>query len=164
MFPLCTVGSITRVGSDHWPVVLEEGSNSKNNKRVFRFENSWVQRADFQQMVRERWQQRIEFGRKKEYSLDKWHKKICRLRSFLKGWGGNLKGEHKRIKEEIRLQIRLLDELDMEGGLKEAQYEERYRLEEELEDILAEEELYWQQRGSEKWVLQEDSNTNFFSI
>lgn len=33
MFPLCTVGSLTRVGSDHWPLVLEDGAQTKVNKR-----------------------------------------------------------------------------------------------------------------------------------
>lgn len=115
-------------------------------------------------MISEKWQQQVGLGKKEVYSLDRWHKKLCKLRSFLKGWGGNLKGEHKRVKEEILHHIRLLDEHDQDGGLDETQYEERYRLEEELEEILAEEEIYWQQRGSEKWVLQGDANTNFFHL
>lgn len=34
----------------------------------------------------------------------------------------------------------------------------------ELEEILAEEELYWQQRGKQKWILEGDANTTFFHL
>jgi len=41
---------------------------------------------------------------------------------------------------------------------------ERNQLELELEELLQEEELYWQQRGREKWILEWDNNTNFFHL
>lgn len=31
-----------------------------------------------------------------------------------------------------------------------------------MQQILLEEELYWQRRGGEKWILEGDSNTSFF--
>jgi hypothetical protein len=40
----------------------------------------------------------------------------------------------------------------------------RYELAEELEEILVEEEVYWQQRGREKLVLEGESNTSFFHL
>ena len=42
--------------------------------------------------------------------------------------------------------------------------EERRRIEEELEKVNEAEELYWQQRGGEKWIFEGDSNTNFFHL
>ena len=42
--------------------------------------------------------------------------------------------------------------------------QERVGLETELENILEEEETYWQQRGSEKQVLEGDANTAFFHM
>lgn len=40
----------------------------------------------------------------------------------------------------------------------------RLQLEEGLEKLMELEELYWQQRGSEKWVLEGDSNSSFFHL
>jgi hypothetical protein len=41
-------------------------------------------------------------------------------------------------------------------------WEARYKIEAELEQIYYKEEAYWQQRGSEKWLLQGDANSAFF--
>lgn len=123
-FPLCTVGTLTRIGSDHWPVVLVDGDHYKVNKRIFKFENQWVKKDGFQQLIAEKWQQGGDNRKRSSYSLDKWQNKMSKLRTFLKGWGGNLKGEHKRIKEEILIQIRRLDDLEFADRLNKAQYEE----------------------------------------
>jgi hypothetical protein len=40
----------------------------------------------------------------------------------------------------------------------------RCELENELEKIMEAEELYWQQRGGEKWVLEGDDNTTFYHL
>ena len=42
--------------------------------------------------------------------------------------------------------------------------EERLRLESELEAFFEEEEIYWQQRGAERQVLEGDANTTFFHL
>jgi hypothetical protein len=49
---------------------------------------------------------------------------------------------------------------EVEGGF----WSERYQLEAQLEKIYQAEELYWQQRSCEKWLLQGDANTSFFHI
>ena len=35
-------------------------------------------------------------------------------------------------------------------------------MESELQEIYTAEEIYWQKRGGERWILQGDSNTSFF--
>lgn len=37
-----------------------------------------------------------------------------------------------------------------------------YELERELQQILTDEEMQWQRRGGEKWILAGDSNTSYF--
>ena len=37
-----------------------------------------------------------------------------------------------------------------------------YELEKSLQQILVDEELQWQRRGGEKWILAEDSNSSYF--
>jgi hypothetical protein len=41
-------------------------------------------------------------------------------------------------------------------------WQQRYQLENNLDHIYQKEEMFWQQRGSEKWVLEGDANTTFF--
>jgi mannosylglycoprotein endo-beta-mannosidase len=46
--------------------------------------------------------------------------------------------------------------------LSEPEWAFRYELEAELTFILRCEELYWQQRGRQQWILEGDANTAFF--
>lgn len=43
-------------------------------------------------------------------------------------------------------------------------YQRRLALEVELEKLLEAEEIYWQRRGGERWILEGDANTSFFHL
>ena len=42
------------------------------------------------------------------------------------------------------------------------EWRHRFALEEKLVKLYEVEEIYWQKRGGEKWILQGDSNSSFF--
>jgi hypothetical protein len=76
--------------------------------------------------------------------------------------GANLDGEMRRQTIEL---ISLMVEIDKKAERQELHSDEwryRYKLERDLEKILAFEEKNWQQWCSAKWVLQGDANTRFF--
>ena len=50
------------------------------------------------------------------------------------------------------------------NGLNHEMSTKRLQLEKEWEDIMGAEEIYWQQRGGEKWILEGDSISNFFHL
>lgn len=51
----------------------------------------------------------------------------------------------------------------MEGKqVDQVDWEARYQVEEELNQIYEMEELFWQKRGGETWLLQGDANTGYF--
>ena len=99
--PLTSPRSITRIGSDHWPLLLDTGGPNNIKKRQFYFERQWMQVDGFTDLVRKRWL--VGRGRYPEnaYSLDKWHGNISMLRKFLKGWGDNMRGGYRRQKENL---------------------------------------------------------------
>jgi len=97
------------------------------------------------------------------YSLDKWHGNLVMLRQFLKGWGANIRGDYRREKEALLQQLREIDEKVNVGDTDPILMRSRYK-EEELEKLMEAEELYWQRRGDEKWVLEGDLNTAFFHL
>ena len=78
--------------------------------------------------------------------------------------GGNLRGEYKRRKTELLIQIQTLDTQEERRHLSEEESQKRGILKEELEHLMELEELYWQQRGGEKWVLEGDMNSSFFHL
>jgi hypothetical protein len=55
-----------------------------------------------------------------------------------------------------------LDKASESQNLCEEHWRERYCVENKLEVIYQKEGLYWQQRGSEKWITHEDANTEYF--
>ena len=77
-----------------------------------------------------------------------------------KRMGDNLRGEYKRKKNDMLSQI--LDDLMEAKATDEELNKKRLQLEVELEKIMEAEEMYWQQRGGEKWTLEGDTNSSFF--
>jgi hypothetical protein len=87
-------------------------------------------------------------------------------RQYLRGWSANKSVVSKKEKADI---LSRLEELDKKGEdntilFPESLWMERYHLEAKLDQIYYKEEIYWQQRGSEKWLLQGDANTHFFML
>jgi hypothetical protein len=95
------------------------------------------------------------------YSVDFWHKCLCAARQYLKGWNANNSREAKKEKKDILSKLEEMDrDLESQGG--DRLWVERYQLEGKLQQIFQKEEVYWQQRGSERWILMGDANTKFF--
>ncbi|KAE8768664.1 putative NOT transcription complex subunit VIP2 [Hordeum vulgare] len=59
-------------------------------------------------------------------------------------------------------QIRMLDVLADGPGLSPDDWIRRYSLEASLMDIFQSEELFWQGRGGQNWLLKGDANTAYF--
>jgi hypothetical protein len=67
--------------------------------------------------------------------------------------GANLDGEMRKQKTDL---VSLIEEIDRKAerqGLHSEEWRYRYKLERDLEEILAFEEKIWQQRCSSRWVL-----------
>lgn len=96
--PCCTVHTLTRIGSNHCPLILDDGVSSKRHGRIFRFEKQWTKREELKDLIRDKWHHKIQSLNPNVYSINKWHCAVASLRQFLKGWGGNIKGEMKKIK------------------------------------------------------------------
>ena len=79
-FPLCTVTSLTRVGSDHCPLLLNSGEERELRFRQFFFEKQWFKQEGFIQLIKEKWEADQARHPDEAYSLDKWHKNLCLLR------------------------------------------------------------------------------------
>jgi hypothetical protein len=63
---------------------------------------------------------------------------------------------------KILNRINLLDDWSLSRPLAQIEWEERYNLEMNFQQILTDEEMKWQRRGGEKWILQGDSNSSYF--
>jgi hypothetical protein len=49
------VRSLIRVGSDHSPILLDDGVESLQRKRTFKFEKAWLSNPDVKKRILEKW-------------------------------------------------------------------------------------------------------------
>ena len=109
-FPLCTLRTLTRIGSDHCPLLLSDGTAKALEPRQFFFEKQWTAQKGFSELIQQKWGEASERHPVGAYSVDKWHGNMSRLRKFLKGWGANLRGEYRRAKTDLLARIQEIDE------------------------------------------------------
>lgn len=86
-FPLSTLTSLTRIGSDHSPLALDTWGAIQKKTPQFHFEKYWFQEEGFLQLVEEKWKALKDRWPETAYSVDKWHGGICGLRQYLRGVG-----------------------------------------------------------------------------
>lgn len=147
-YPWSTCEVLTRIGSDHSPLLVNTEDVRVSHPYVFRFEMAWFLHAEFMKKMLAKWPKR-----KNENAQDYWKKVKKHVRTFCKGWGNNIRGQMRKEKRALLEEIKLIDEKAETEILDAAQWNERYAKEQALEQIYAFEEIQWQKRGGEKWIL-----------
>jgi exonuclease III len=109
LIPLCSLTAETMIGSDHSPLILDSGEELKKRSPRFFFEQGWLERPDFQEMVKTKWQELEQLGGPSLDPIDVWNRLSAGLCQFLKGWGANLGKESRDAKAAILAQIQALD-------------------------------------------------------
>lgn len=152
------VQSLTRVGSDHNPILVElENQITPSGPKSFKFEKGWIQQEGFKAWIIDIWPER-----RKKHILDHWKCQRYILRRKMRGWAMNKKKEINKEKEELISQIQKIDEEVEKKELTCEEWGHRYELEGALNQIFISEEIYWQGRSGEKWMLEGDANAAFF--
>jgi hypothetical protein len=87
LFPLCSLSAITRIGSDHNPLMLDSAEGGSLRPARFFFQTWWFRIAGFDDMVR--WKVDIYI---RERGPHRCSIELCQcisrcLRQFLNGWG-----------------------------------------------------------------------------
>jgi hypothetical protein len=81
--------------------------------------------------------------------MDVWHGCLSLSRQYLRGWSANKTSEARKNKEMLLHNLEKMDQVNG-GQLDVAHWTERYKLENELEQLYSKEDLYWQQRSSDR--------------
>lgn len=161
-YPFTISWCLTRVGSDHSPILVDNGESLPVRPRYFYFDQQWLLREDFRSLVTKVWQEAEARRPENCYSLECWHGCLVFLRTKLKGWNIRKMGDQKQEKMVLMGE---LQEMDKQAELRDFLPEEwnrRYHLERQLEKLYEEEELYWRQRIGKFWLQAGDSNPKFF--
>lgn len=100
--------------------------------------------------------------RKQQYILDNWHSVSAKLGLSLKGWSWNWGSDQRKVTQDLLLKIKALDEEAERRNMSTREWQKRYEFKDELNKIYEAEELMWQKRGAETWLLKGDANTVYF--
>jgi hypothetical protein len=126
MFPLCSLTAITRIGSNHNPLLLCSGEGSIRLPPRFFFQTWWFEVNGFGELVAGKLLSYLREDRTFRCCIDLWQSLARSSRQFLKGWGANLGKERKVFKANILSQIESLDKLADSTGLDEDGWAMRY--------------------------------------
>jgi hypothetical protein len=120
--------SLTRVGSDHCPILVNTDDQRFQQQHCFRFETTWLLQDRFRQVVLKYWPER---GEKR--IQDHWRDVRVATRKFCKGWGANINSHMRREKKDLLAKLYIIyREADL-SVLDEMRWKERYeQLEEQL--------------------------------
>ncbi|KAL0361211.1 UNVERIFIED_CONTAM: hypothetical protein Sradi_3805600 [Sesamum radiatum] len=155
-FPAAVVRHIPVVSSDHSALLIDiEPAHRPSRPRYkpFRFEAAWASSTDCEQVIREGW----------HILNDSSHfpllSKLSSCTSRLKEW--STKQGTLSLKQQIQHCEAKLTRIRRQP-LTPANKSEANRIRGELERLLAEDEVYWKQRGKVHWLREGDRNTSFF--
>jgi hypothetical protein len=137
--------TLTRVGSDHCPIIVNTDDHRFKQQHGFRFEMAWLSQRGFREQVVASWPERGD-----STIQDFWKEIKVYTRRFCRGWGANINSQIKKDKIDLLNKMKNLD-MEMENnGLSASQWQQRYEWENDLERIYQFEEIQWQRRGGVK--------------
>ena len=155
-YPNTSVKALDMIPSDHCPCIVSISTQIPKSA-IFRFENIWLQRPEFQNILVQSWEDPVNTTDiAKTVTL-----KFKKLRSKLRAWKASL-ANLKALICNVRRVILLLEVLADNRDLELMEWNFKKILERHLLNLLEKQKIYWKQRGNIKWVKLGDAGTHFF--
>lgn len=152
-FPHAIAVALPAVSSDHSLIIFHPSPRERSGVS-FKFEAMWAEHQDCMTIIQEGWQ-------KEGNEEDPWlymRQKAINCQKALQNWH---KQTFRGTKEEImKLKQQLNILINQESSLTD--WSEFKRLQERIDTLWKQEELYWSQRSRVKWLNGGDKNTAFF--
>jgi hypothetical protein len=141
--------------SDHCPllVTLPNGLQGYKSKRMFRFEAMWTKDVQCYDVINQAWNFDVAGGSKMFQVMEKL--KICR--GSLIAWSKVRFRSLASLIKEKRMQLQTLLSAHPLGDSPRI-----LELQEDLNGLLENEEIFWKQRSGVSWMNARDKNTKFF--
>ncbi|KAK9075316.1 hypothetical protein SSX86_003639 [Deinandra increscens subsp. villosa] len=157
LWPRAVVTDLSRLHSDHCPILLKVGVEDFGPK-VFKCFNSWFLREDFERTVRLAYALAPRGG-----SVDRTIQlKLQNIKKAIKGWWVETKAkeeeEWKRLKENLECIERVAERRD----LLDREREDRVMLLKRINELVKIKGRDLRQKAKVKWAVDRDENSSFF--
>ncbi|XP_070041580.1 uncharacterized protein [Nicotiana tomentosiformis] len=156
LWPGLEITHLSKIGSDHRPLLIAYNPESVPIKKSFRFLNFWTKHESFKAVVKENWQEDFHAN-----SFILFNYKLKKLKKALSTWRratfGDIFQKIASLEEVVRAheaQFELHPTLQNRERLQKVQAE--------LFKYLALEEQFWKQKSGMTWFTDGDRNTKFF--
>lgn len=155
-FPMVKVKHLSRITSDHAPLLLNLNVQSDTTPRSFRFLNVWTEHNDFLKFVAGQWSTYPTIG-----GMRGMYNKLQSLKKDLQHWNkqvfGNIFDKLAAVEREANIQEAIYDSNPtMENRAKYHQVKAEYLKAANYE------QKFWEQKARCKWLMQGDGNTSYF--
>jgi hypothetical protein len=155
-FPDNSVTSLSMEPSDHVPCVVSINTSIPKSS-IFRFENYWMEHEHFLAVVAHGWAVPT-------YQTDSakiLSAKFKNLRRVLKAWQSQISNLKANI-ANVKSVLILLGILEEYMDLTVHEWNFRIVLQDKYTSLLHQQQIYWKQRGTLKWVKFGDEGSKFF--
>ncbi|XP_030958820.1 uncharacterized protein LOC115980738 [Quercus lobata] len=140
--------------SDHFPILLADAKVLKERRKCrFHFEAIWTRREDCKELIKEVWDGGTNLGSPNGLSTG-----LKQCAEALSNWSTAAFGQ---IPNKIQEKKRAISDL-IKGDSEGHNGPEINRLRREINNLLDEEEMWWQQRSRVQWLGERDRNTKYF--
>lgn len=152
-FPFAQVFHEVILGSDHCPLILNCDVPLQRVPKLFKFESMWTTHPDCFTVIEEAWNLPAVGS-----DMYKIVQKLKNCRRKLCTWSKDEFGNNKLKLDFLKDRLALLQSCDS----LEANHIQQSQIKNEIEVLLAREEMFYHQRPRIRWLNYGDKNTSFF--
>lgn len=157
-FPLSRVEALPRVTSDHCSILLTVEKHFKKRKKMFRFEDAWLNHEGFIDKVPGWWKEQAP----EKSAVLTITEKLRHCRQRIKEWCKLEFYSISGLKNELMTEIHEIDKADEQDNLTEEGGLKRDELKAKLRGVLNDEASMWRTWANQHWLQEGDRKTKYF--
>jgi hypothetical protein len=152
-----TVSSLTKLRSDHFPLLFEFQISNISQASQFKFMKMWSLHPDCSDLISDCWNTMV-VG----CPMFILTQKLKNLKTKLKVWNKENFGNVHELVSNAEMKLQQIQSLIQENGHSDALLLEEKLAGASYEDALNKQEVFWQERAKLNWHLEGDRNTKYF--